>query len=165
MDIMWGGAIGEIQLHAMDWWAIREQRDGSTSDSDEGTDTKQGEGDCKKVSKKPREAAGDRAQERGTWVSESGGIRAGGKVQQTSLSTYGGIRSTERGDSGRPPRPEKGMQDDRGSNPERGDMRLANHILMLVRGSGEAGTTGETMARALPRTLEINIREVIDNLT
>ena len=37
MDIMWGGAVhvGEVQLHEMDWWAIRERQAGDTSDSDE----------------------------------------------------------------------------------------------------------------------------------
>ena len=78
---MWGGAVGEVQLHAIDWWTIRERQDGATSDSDEDKGTEEEERDRKKVTKKPKGAGQNKSQGRDTEVSKSGGSRAAREKQ------------------------------------------------------------------------------------
>ena len=55
-------------------------------------------------------------------------------------------------------RPPPSVQEDRKANQRRGDMRMSNNIFAMV------GVTGETLARAMPRALEINIREALGML-
>ena len=81
-----GGEVGAVQLHEMDWWAIKERQDGEDSDTDEDNNNEKEEGEGRKAAKKPKGTGQDTEQEQDKKVSKSGG----GRVGKETLSKSGG---------------------------------------------------------------------------
>ena len=74
------------------------------------------------------------------------------------LSKSRGSRDKGKDVGGRPSK-NRGMQEGEMVNQRRGDMRMYNKIIEMVRGTGHAGVAGVDLARAMPGALATNIRE------
>ena len=92
-----GGEVGAVQLHEMDWWAIKERQDGEDIDSDEDSNNEKEEGEGRQAAKKPKGTGQDTEQGQDKEVSKSGG----GRVVKEKLSKSGGSRDKGKAIGGR----------------------------------------------------------------